>query len=912
MMQKIKKPVSILLSLIMIISLFTIVPFTASAEVGDIVPESEYLTFTAVEAGSSVTLDVYSGSNLKYNKNNSGWASYTVGTQIALSNAGDSVRFRGKDTTFDDSNFVSIGGKVACSGNVMSLRLDDNSMVQGLSDSCFYCMFMCCTGLTAAPKLPETALAGACYSYMFYGCTSLTTAPALPATNLADSCYFGMFYGCENLTTAPKLPATTLANDCYNSMFEGCERLTTAPELPATTLPRYCYYHMFADCSSIKLSEEKTAEYSIPYSVPSGGNGTADQNALVGMFANIGGPFKGTPEINTTYYMYVPKYTVTWKNWNEDVLETDENVAKGTTPTYDGATPTKAEDENYTYTFSGWSPEITAVTADVTYTAQFEETPKAHEHDGITFEKWTSDNSLPTEAGNYVLTSDVILSNTWNAPSGTTNLCLNGHGILLTGNDVHINVNKANLNVFDCNGSNTAHYITLVGWRGTSVSDTGTESAVNGNGNGTVKVTGGYITGGNRVTYTTALGGCLQVSANGNLVINGGTIIGNKCSNQGGAIHTDDSSALTVNTGSIIYNYAEWGGAVFSNGTTTINGGSISYNVATSGGGAIELEKNTLNIFGGEIKYNRVLNKNGGMWKGGGIHAYASALNIKGNVIITDNYQGSGTDANDIYLRSNNNIKVTLVGELSENAKIGVLMQSRGTFTNSADTSFNDTTKFFSDNSNYNVRKSPSGQLEIGTGYTVTWKNWDGTVFDTEENVAAGATPTYDGETPEKAEDDYYTYTFAGWTPEVVAVTDDATYTATFDAVPFVASVTAGGTTTKYTDFGTAVSNWTDGSTLTLLADVQINSTIDVTGTKTLDLNGYGITKSGKGRVFKIDGNLTINDSHPTRSTHKYTVDETGLAALDNDGTQSFQGGYITGGHGYNSEGATGWAMPLS
>lgn len=136
MISKIKKPVSILLSLIMVFSLFTIVPLSASAAVGDFVPETEYLTFTAEEAGSSVTLK-YANGTLTYNKNNSGWQSYTAGTQIALSNAGDFVRFRGKGTTFNSSNHVSIGGKVACSGNVMSLRLDDSGKVQGLSNKCF-------------------------------------------------------------------------------------------------------------------------------------------------------------------------------------------------------------------------------------------------------------------------------------------------------------------------------------------------------------------------------------------------------------------------------------------------------------------------------------------------------------------------------------------------------------------------------------------------------------------------------------------------------------------------------------------------------------------------------------------------------------------------------------------------------
>ena len=60
--------------------------------------------------------------------------------------------------------------------------------------------------------------------------------------------------------------------------------------------------------------------------------------------------------------------------------------------------------------------------------------------------------------------------------------------------------------------------------------------------------------------------------------------------------------------------------------------------------------------------------------------------------------------------------------------------------------------------------------------YTVTWVV-DGTSTTTE--VEYGKVPSFDG-TPAKAPDDQYTYTFSGWTPAVVAVTGDATYTATF------------------------------------------------------------------------------------------------------------------------------------
>ncbi len=63
-------------------------------------------------------------------------------------------------------------------------------------------------------------------------------------------------------------------------------------------------------------------------------------------------------------------YTVTWKNWNGDVLDTD-TVDYGGTPAYSGATPTKNTGDGITWEFTGWTPTISSVTGDVTYTATF-------------------------------------------------------------------------------------------------------------------------------------------------------------------------------------------------------------------------------------------------------------------------------------------------------------------------------------------------------------------------------------------------------------------------------------------------------------------------------------------------------------------------------------------------------------
>ena len=172
-----------------------------------------------------------------------------------------------------------------------------------------------------------------------------------------------MFEGCTSLTEAYELPAITAVNSCYRNMFKGCTGLTEPPKLPATTLTTYCYSNMFNKCSNIRISAEQGTfngiTYSVEYRIPSACTGTTADYALNNMFLATGGEFKETPDINTTYYLPAPApapatYTVTWKNYNGSVLETDENVAESATPTYDGEAPVKPEDANGIYTFEAW------------------------------------------------------------------------------------------------------------------------------------------------------------------------------------------------------------------------------------------------------------------------------------------------------------------------------------------------------------------------------------------------------------------------------------------------------------------------------------------------------------------------------------------------------------------------------
>jgi len=70
-------------------------------------------------------------------------------------------------------------------------------------------------------------------------------------------------------------------------------------------------------------------------------------------------------------------YMVTWKNYDDVILETDHGVKSGETPHYDGKDPTRRDESGYTYTWTGWTPEIQPVTGDITYIATYKET-KVH------------------------------------------------------------------------------------------------------------------------------------------------------------------------------------------------------------------------------------------------------------------------------------------------------------------------------------------------------------------------------------------------------------------------------------------------------------------------------------------------------------------------------------------------------
>ncbi|MBE6818443.1 MAG: hypothetical protein E7517_04700, partial [Ruminococcaceae bacterium] len=491
---------------------------------------------------------------------------------------------------------------------------------------------------------------------------------------------------------------------------------------------------------------------------------------------------------------------------------------------------TKADGSGTPYGDKG---DIT-LSGDVTLYAQWAE---KHAHDDVTFTKWEQTSSLPTKAGDYYLGADVTISSTWNVPTGTVNLCLNGHGIKMTGSGTVINVvNGADFTLCDCGENEHRFSVSSPAPNGAGlavVDDTLTS--------GYKTFTGGYITGGNARN-----GGGIKVNGTANLVMNGGTVIGNQSSFMGAGIKADNNGDntninITVNGGAIIYNTVNgYGAGICSDGAVRVNGGTIAYNYATKDPGGIHCHY--LYLSGGSIVNNYADDNE----YSAGVHADHEVF-ISGNPVISDNvYKGTPYNLDWDRTELAHGHKLNITGALSEDTQISVTLKVGGTgvFTNGwkANMGDADPAKYFtSDNRNYSVSLNQDGEAEIG--------------------------------------------------------------------VPPVASIISGETTTSYGAFDAAVSAWlnsSDGATLKLLKDVSYTDKIILSNSKklVLDLNGKTYTRavpSGDGTVFDVNSgaNFTLTDTSEeqtgvvTRQSGNFGG--TVLFVRDSGSVINYDGGKLTG-----------------
>ena len=231
--------------------------------------------------------------------------------------------------------------------------------------------FGCCSDLVSV-RISEGVTSIGNGAFMESGITSVNIPDSV--TRIGDF----VFERCPNLVSVRIGDGVTSIG---KSMFKDCSSLTSVT-IPASVTS--IDDSAFKDCGS--LTSVIFVRPSTQRTLPIGDSAFVDVPGTL-RYSGYGSYalFDGDTEIEEgtdlstltgkTLTWKLPTYTITWKN-GDDVLETDTDVAEGTTPTYDGATPTKADDDTYTYTFAGWTPEVTAVTGDTTYTATFDATEK--------------------------------------------------------------------------------------------------------------------------------------------------------------------------------------------------------------------------------------------------------------------------------------------------------------------------------------------------------------------------------------------------------------------------------------------------------------------------------------------------------------------------------------------------------
>jgi len=155
--------------------------------------------------------------------------------------------------------------------------------------------------------------------------------------------------------------------------------------------------------------------------------------------------------------------------------------------------------------------------------------------------------------------------------------------------------------------------------------------------------------------------------------------------------------------------------------------------------------------------------------------------------------------------------------------------------------------------------------------YTVTFKNYDGTVLQT-GLVEYGTIPTYTGATPTKPADAGNTYVFSTWDTPLAAVTGEVTYTATFTSSTNSYTVTLSGDHGTYTGAGT----YTYGTEITIKATADDDcyefvkwSDDNTNASRTITVNGaVTLTATFKLKQYTV----TVESDNETQGTVSITL----------------------------------------
>ena len=187
-------------------------------------------------------------------------------------------------------------------------------------------------------------------------------------------------------------------------------------------------------------------------------------------------PVTGTATYTAKVDRAVNMYTVSFLNYDNSSLQSSE-VAYGDMPEYAGATPTREADAGYTYTFTGWTPEVVAVTGMANYTATYsaEAIPVVSSSSEQIVESSSSEQSEVSSSGAVGRSSsswgtDVASCNSRDDYSSASQnpIAINGSvlsklSVSLSGRTLQVQGGEATVEVFDLQGRPLARFTRVSG-----------------------------------------------------------------------------------------------------------------------------------------------------------------------------------------------------------------------------------------------------------------------------------------------------------------------------------------------------------------------------------------------------------------------------------------------------------------
>ena len=534
-----------------------------------------------------------------------------------------------------------------------------------------------------------------------------------------------------------------------------------------------------------------------------------------------------------TYYtavwtQTVNKYTITWKN-GDDVLETDTKQEYGSATAYNGALPTKETDNNYVYAFSGWRSSLTGqtyangstptVAGETTYEAQFSTTPRYK----VTFTNYDGSE----------LYHEYVTQNEHPIYNGLT-------------------PGRAR----DYDG-----YFKFIGWKNSD----GTDFAPNA----TLPAVTGKETYTAQYDYVTELYLITLNNVDGN---------GTSWSGKFGVGSTpfydpnnDDVADMPTKAGNAQYSYpfTGWdpelepvsGEASY----TALFGQQInSYTITFANLDGNGKEREVTVEYGQTPVCPETPEKADNYftydflgWAEGDIAA------VTGDATYTAQFSSTGTPRT---------FPITFDPDNGVDAPYVVNVAYGQTPTTSDPTKAADASNTYTFSGWTPAIHAVDGPAEYTAqytptirSYTIRFVNYDGAELQS-STMAYGATPSYSG-TPTKPMDEAHgkAYTFNGWSPAITSVTGDKIYTAQFNEVNLVVTVTVGDVTTPYTSWDQAYGNRANNCILKLYANATPgNNYRAIDRDMTIDLNGYTISGTGgssNSQLLNVTKALTIIDS---------------------------------------------------